>query len=149
VSGISSNLEPASKVINYPSNNNSTALIHISNLQQHLPRHLNNNTTAIMQFIVASALFAAAIAAPAPVSQTSSENINISDYFLRKNNGIQAVDFTLQGNNGTVKCAIGATPSLPSEVVACGDSKYRFGLIKPTAAYSDAGLAVYHEYGPA
>ena len=57
-------------------------------------------------FTAASVLFAAAIAAPTPAPQTSDcpnpahcgepadpskyENVNISDYYLRKNNGIQA-----------------------------------------------------------
>lgn len=60
-----------------------------------------------MQFIAVASLFAAALAAPAPAPQTTDcpnpahcgtapdpakyENIDISDYYLRKNNGIQSV----------------------------------------------------------
>ena len=73
-------------------------------------------------FTVASALFAAALAAPAP--QTSDcpnpahcggsppdpstyENIDISDFYVRKNNGIQNAGFKLTGKNATdLECSI-------------------------------------------
>ncbi|KAF2856881.1 hypothetical protein T440DRAFT_412218 [Plenodomus tracheiphilus IPT5] len=118
-----------------------------------------------MQFItLAAALFGAAIAAPAP--QTSDcpnpahcgeppapgtyENIDISEYTLRKNNGtVQAVSFKLSGDDAKdLLCETGAVPTLPSEVVTCGDSKYRFGLVaSPTEGDVNPGLAVYHETG--
>lgn len=84
---------------------------------------------------------------PAPVDPNKYENIDITDYSLRKNNGIQNVSFTLKGETGEdVQCSIGKTDSLPSPVVTCGDSPYRFGLIEPTdGATGDAGLAIYHQ----
>ncbi|KAJ4351629.1 uncharacterized protein N0V89_006972 [Didymosphaeria variabile] len=114
-----------------------------------------------MQFLTAATLFAAAaFAAPAPQTTdcpnpahcggsapdpSTYENIDISDFYLRKNPGIQNAGFTLSGNNGTVKCEIGAVESLPSEVQICGDSKYRFGLIEATSEGAEVGLRVYHE----
>jgi hypothetical protein len=120
-----------------------------------------------MQFItVASALFAAAVAAPvaqtpdcpnpahcggSPPDPNSYENIDITNYFLRRTgNSIVAVDFTLEGKDGSVDCAISASPSisLPSPVTKCGDSAYRFAVIAPENADSDASLALYKELGP-
>lgn len=120
-----------------------------------------------MQFItVASALFAAAAAAPVaqtpecpnpahcgdtPADPSTYENIDITNYFLRRTgDSIVAVDFTLEGNDGPVDCAISASPSisLPSPVTKCGDSAYRFGLIAPESEYSDVSLALYKELGP-
>ena len=113
-----------------------------------------------MQFLTVAALFAAAAVA-APVAQTPDcpnpahcggppdpatyENIDISDFYLRKNPGIQNAGFTLKGDDGTVKCEIGEVTSLPSEVQTCGDSKYRFGLIESTNEDSAVGLRLYHE----
>jgi hypothetical protein len=115
-----------------------------------------------MQFLTIASLFAAAaVAAPAP--QTTGcpnpahcgtppnpadfENINISDLFVRKNNGIQNASFKLSGQNGTdIACEIGAVPSLPSEVVTCGTSDYRFGLTKGDT--TEFGLAIYHQTSP-
>jgi hypothetical protein len=118
-----------------------------------------------MQFLAAASLFAAAFAAPAP--QTSDcpnpahcgtpsperyENINISNFFLRKNgSSIDSVDFKLSGENAdNISCAIGAT-GLPSATITCGepDSNYRFILIKPTDPSRDADLAIYHQTGQA
>ena len=116
-----------------------------------------------MQFLVAASIFAAALAAPAPQtsdcpnpahcgepSPTNYENIDITDFYLRKNNGIQAVGFKLSGDDvKDVSCEIGAT-DLPSEVVTCGpnqEGKYRFGLAKPADASGDADLVIYHETG--
>lgn len=114
-----------------------------------------------MQFLTAATLFAVALAAPAPQTTdcpnpahcggsapdpSTYENINISDFFLRKNPGIQAAGFTLSGNNGTADCQIGAVESLPSEVQICGETKYRFGLIEG----EDEGASyvrIYHETG--
>ncbi|KAF1365783.1 hypothetical protein EJ07DRAFT_170514 [Lizonia empirigonia] len=107
-----------------------------------------------MHFLtIASALFAAALAAPAPQSTGSSasssrsyENINISSFSLRKNPSIQNAGFKLSGNNATnLACEIGAVPNLPSEVVICGTSDYRFGLVQGND--TEYGLAVYHQTG--
>jgi hypothetical protein len=118
-----------------------------------------------MQFLVAASLFAAALAAPA--AQTPDcpnpahcgapstgpyENVDITDYFLRKNGSdITSVDFKLSGNAGkNISCAIGAT-TLPSETITCGepDSMYRFIMTKPTDPSRDADIAIYHQTGQA
>ncbi|KAH7402473.1 hypothetical protein BKA66DRAFT_448833 [Pyrenochaeta sp. MPI-SDFR-AT-0127] len=117
-----------------------------------------------MQFItVASALFAVALAAPTaqttdcpnpahcgePADPASYENIDITDYYVRKNEGIQNVSFKLSGNNATgISCEIGAVPTIPSEVVTCGESDYRFGVVEDPNGGSEAGIAVYHQTSP-
>ncbi|KAF2451794.1 hypothetical protein P171DRAFT_426247 [Karstenula rhodostoma CBS 690.94] len=116
-----------------------------------------------MQFLTAATLFAAALAAPAPQTSDcpnpahcgggspdpSTDNVDITNFYLRKNPSIQNAGFTLSGNNGTVKCEIGAVESLPSTVVVCGDSKYRFGLIEATTAGAEVGVRLYRETGTA
>jgi hypothetical protein len=95
-----------------------------------------------MQFLTIASLFAAALAAPTP--QTTDcpnpahcggppdpahyENVDITDWSLRKNNGtIQSVYFKLSGENATdLVCETGVIPSLPAPVVNCGDSDYRY-----------------------
>lgn len=114
-----------------------------------------------MQLLTIASLFAAALAAPAPQSTgcpnpahcggapdpSKYENININEFYLRKNDGIQNAGFKLSGNNVTdIACEIGAVPSLPSEVVTCGTSNYRFGLTKGES--TDYGLAIYHQTSP-
>lgn len=118
-----------------------------------------------MQFFVAAALFGAAIAAPAaqtpecpnpahcgpPSNPANYENIDITDYSLRRNNGtIQSVYFKLSGENATdLVCETGAIPSLPAPVVTCGDSDYRFGMLAPANGTTEFGIAVYHQTGVA
>jgi hypothetical protein len=118
-----------------------------------------------MQFLAVASLFAAALAAPAPQTSdcpnpahcgtpdnTSTENVDITDFFLRKDgNSITSVDFKLSGNNATnISCAIGAT-GLPSKTITCGepDGAYSFILIEPKGPSRDADLAVYHQTGQA
>jgi hypothetical protein len=118
-----------------------------------------------MQFFVAASLFAAALAAPVaqtpdcpnpahcgPPDTTYYENIDISDYTLRRNgSAITSVNFKLSGDSAkNISCAIGAT-TLPSETITCGepDSGYRFILIKPTDPSRDADIAIYHQTGQA
>jgi hypothetical protein len=127
---------------------------------------LHKKTSSIMQFIVAASLFAAALAAP--MAQTSDcpnpahcgepsptvyENIDISDYTLRKDNGvIQSVNFKLKGDETPepILCSVGPTPTFPSETVTCGDSNYRVILIAPKdPSTGDADLAIYHQTGQA
>ena len=119
-----------------------------------------------MHFFTTTTLFAAAaLAAPAPQTTdcpnpahcggsppdpSTYENIDISDFYLRKNPGIQNAGFTLSGNNGTAKCEIGAVDSLPSEVQICGDSPYRFGLFEADDADQGVvGVRLYHQTGQA
>lgn len=109
-----------------------------------------------MQFIPASAALFAAIAAAAPTPvqesatlttrQYASENIDINDFFVRKNNGIQAVSFKLSGDDAKDLECSGSNPK-PTDVITCGDSKYRF-VIKP-GQVEEFGLTIYHELGPA
>ncbi|KAH6620405.1 hypothetical protein C7974DRAFT_232779 [Boeremia exigua] len=115
-----------------------------------------------MQFFTALALFGAALAAPAPqtsdcpnpahcgggpIDPSTYENVDISELYIRKNNGIQNASFKLTGDNATdLVCEIGAVAELPSEVVTCGDSDYRFGLTK--GEESEFGLAIYHQTAP-
>lgn len=117
-----------------------------------------------MQFTFAavSALLATALAAPAPQTTgcpnpahcggsppdpSTYENVDIADLYIRKNNGIQSASFKLTGANATdLACEIGVVPELPSEVVTCGDSDYRFGLTK--GENTEFGLAIYHQTAP-
>ncbi|KAF1841870.1 uncharacterized protein K460DRAFT_292260 [Cucurbitaria berberidis CBS 394.84] len=117
-----------------------------------------------MQFItVASALFAAAVAAPAPqttdcpnpahcgpADTNQYENINIAEYSLRKNDGIQSVYFKLSGDNATdLTCQSGPIPTLPSDNVDCGEgTDYRFVVIKDPNGGSEPGLAINHQTAP-
>ncbi|KAG9189691.1 hypothetical protein G6011_06559 [Alternaria panax] len=117
-----------------------------------------------MQFFTLAALFgAAAMAAPAPQTPecpnpahcggapdpNTYENIDFSDYTLRKNNGtIESVSFKLTGKDATdIECSGGPYPVLPAEVETCGDSKYRFGMYKPENSTDSFGIRVYHELG--
>jgi hypothetical protein len=141
--------------------------------------HFNNNhkqlfstpsslQTSKMQFITAATIFAAAaLAAPTPqtsdcpnpahcgqVSPTVYENVDITDFSLRKNNGvIQSVNFKLTGDEAKtpISCSIPEFTSFPSEMVTCdnGNSKYRVVMIKPKEEGADADMAIYHETGPA
>ncbi|KAI8240979.1 hypothetical protein K4K55_013032 [Colletotrichum sp. SAR 10_96] len=106
-----------------------------------------------MQFSLATvaALFgASALAAPAPQTTdapTPSENIVINDFSVRKqvNGTLSYVSFTLSGDDATDLACSGANPALPSEVITCGESKYRFTL--RTGAESEFALRIYHELG--
>jgi hypothetical protein len=120
-----------------------------------------------MQFFTLAALFgAAAMAAPAPQTPecpnpahcgggppdpNTYENIDFTDYTLRKNNGtIESVSFKLTGKNATdLECSGGPYPVLPSEVETCGDSKYRFGMYQPENSTDTFAIRVYHELGTA
>jgi hypothetical protein len=140
------------------------------NLKSHQTKNIKVNK---MQYLTLASLFAAALAAPAP--QTTPipecpnpahcpqnglpnpdhyENIDITDWSLRKNNGtIQSVYFKLSGDNATdLVCERGVIPSLPAPVVTCGDSDYRFGMVAPNSEWNDSddfGLAIYHQTSPA
>jgi hypothetical protein len=113
-----------------------------------------------MQFITAASLFAVALAAPAPQASGAPtcpevyENINVTDFSLRKNNGtIQSVSFKMTGDAAKepILCSIGESPSFPSEMVTCDDgkSKYRVVLIAPKDGSTDPEIAMYHETGQA
>ncbi|KAL6712659.1 hypothetical protein ACN47E_000536 [Coniothyrium glycines] len=119
-----------------------------------------------MQFLTIASLFAAAaLAAPmpqtpdcpnpahcgtAPPDPSTYENIDISDYILRKNNGIQSISFKLSSGATTtdISCSISAVPSIPSDVVTCGTSAYRFGVVANPNGGSEPGIAIYHQTSP-
>lgn len=143
--------------------NQLNSLIRTAPLYQLISTHfVYIRITANMQFLTAATLFAAALAAPAPQTTdcpnpahcgsapdpSTYDNIDITDFTLRKNDGIQGASFTLSGSNGTAPCSIGAVPSLPSAVEKCGDSLYRFGLIEATSQGAEVGLRLYREFGP-
>lgn len=100
-------------------------------------------------FTIASALMATALAAPSVAPRGTTENIDISDLFVRKTgNDIVAFDFKLSGDDAkNLTCSTGAIAELPSETTTCGDSKYRFVLTK--GDQTEFSLTIYHELGPA
>ncbi|KAF2758027.1 hypothetical protein EJ05DRAFT_476302 [Pseudovirgaria hyperparasitica] len=105
-----------------------------------------------MQFLAASASLFAALAIAAPTrstarDSTSYENIDIADLYVRKNNGIQAVGFKLSGNDGSAIDCSASTPGFPSDVITCGETKYRFALYPGQT--TEFGLRIYHELGTA
>jgi hypothetical protein len=122
-----------------------------------------------MQFIAAASLFAAALAAPAPKPQTSDcpnpahcgetsptayENIDITDFWLRKNNGsIESVSFKMTGDEAKepILCSVGATPTFPSATITCDDGKsnYRVILTAPKDSADDVTISLYHQTGQA
>ncbi|KAK1573978.1 uncharacterized protein LY79DRAFT_615565 [Colletotrichum navitas] len=105
-----------------------------------------------MKFTLATvvALFgAAAIAAPTPQDGSApSENIDISDLSVRRevNGTVTNVSFNLTGNDAKGLVCEGAT-GVPSNVLPCGDAKYRFSIEK--GAEADYALRIYHEFAPA
>ncbi|KAK2015835.1 hypothetical protein LZ32DRAFT_689495 [Colletotrichum eremochloae] len=106
-----------------------------------------------MQFTLATvvALFgASAIAAPAPQLEGNlpSENIDISGLSVRRHEDgtVTNVNFHLSGDDAKDLLCEGAT-GVPSEVITCGETKYRFAILK--GEETDYALRIYHELGPA
>ncbi|GJC84722.1 effector protein PevD1 [Colletotrichum liriopes] len=104
-----------------------------------------------MKFALATiaALFgSSAIAAPAPQDDASrpSENIDIADLSVRKqqNGTVTNVSFLLSGDDATNLACQGAT-DVPSDVITCGESKYRFTIRQGTE--TEFALRIYHELG--
>jgi hypothetical protein len=96
-------------------------------------------------FALASTLLATVFAAPAAQGRT--ENIDITDFFVRKTGDkIVAFDFKLSGNDAKdLVCKTGAIASLPSDTITCGDSNYRFVLTK--GKETEFALSIYHQTG--
>lgn len=99
----------------------------------------------------ATALFGA-IATAAPAAQSTGapdpntyENIDIADFTVRKNDGIQSVSFKLSGKDAKDLDCSASNPGLPSEVITCGETKYRFALY--SGQESEFALRIYHELG--
>ncbi|KAI4860898.1 hypothetical protein F4820DRAFT_452472 [Hypoxylon rubiginosum] len=115
---------------------------------------------------LATLLFgASALAAPASSSQHAarqdddpmSEDVSITGFAVHKAgaNGtspgvVDGVGFVLSGEDATdLSCSATATQvtsGLPTDVITCGDSKYRFALLAGPDS-STFTLRVYHELG--
>ena len=118
---------------------------HITEQQLHANRPTDMHFTNILP---AFAALAAALPQPNPDMY---ENIDISDFTIRKNQGpdqtkINVVSFKLSGENATDLTCEKSNPALPSDVITCGESKYRFALKEGTDDYEFA-LDLYHELG--
>lgn len=106
-------------------------------------------------FTAITSLFAGLTAAlpqatPVPGSY---ENIDISDFSVRKTSGepttIQSVYFKINGTDATdLVCSV-SDPAYPSKVITCGESKYRFAIAPAAVEPYEFELSLYHELGPA
>ncbi|KAI5924071.1 hypothetical protein F4810DRAFT_143502 [Camillea tinctor] len=93
-----------------------------------------------MRFTAAAALFFGAVA--------MAETVTITQFSVHNdNNVVDGYSFHLSGDDATDLTCAGQT-SIPSDIVNCGDSKYRFQL-GPAADSSTFSLRVYHEVGTA
>jgi hypothetical protein len=112
-----------------------------------------------MQYLSLIPFLTLAAAAPNPTSTPPSpdtyENIDITDFSVRKAQGpdqdtptIDAVSFKLSGDDATDLTCAASSPDFPSEVITCGESKYRF-VLQPGTDGNEFGLTLYHELGPA
>ena len=102
-----------------------------------------------MKAVAALTTAFAALATAAP--STSSENIDIGELLVRKNEtadatDINAVYFKLNGTDATNLVCQASNPKFPSDVITCGESKYRFALYPGSDDYEFA-LRLYHELG--
>ncbi|KJZ68913.1 hypothetical protein HIM_08864 [Hirsutella minnesotensis 3608] len=104
-----------------------------------------------MRSIATACSFLAALAAAAPAGEEKPhENIEIQDFTVRKDvsNGtkINVVDFNLSGRDAKALGCTAQNPTFPkpSEVVTCGDSKYRFSL-HAGSDNNEFSLRIYHE----
>ncbi|KAI0377699.1 hypothetical protein F5Y04DRAFT_263497 [Hypomontagnella monticulosa] len=115
--------------------------------------------TTIATFLSAGVLAAPAWHIPRQIDNDDpmSEDVSITSFSVHKAgaNGTSAgvvdgVSFKLSGENATdLSCSATASTinsGLPTEVITCGDSKYRFALLEgpDTATFT---LRVYHELG--
>lgn len=86
-----------------------------------------------------------------------SEDVSITEFYAHKAgaNGtsvgtVDGVSFVLNGEDATdLSCSATATQvtsGLPTDVITCGDSKYRFALLAGPDS-STFTLRVYHELG--
>lgn len=110
-----------------------------------------------MRFTLATIAALVGATSAAPAAQTSGgppdpntyENIDISDFSLRKTleGNVTTVSFNLSGDDADNLLCQAENPAIPSEVITCGDSKYRFVIDK--AEDSNWALTIYHELGPA
>ena len=97
-----------------------------------------------MQFTLATA---AAIFGATALAQTT-ENIDIRDFSLWKSeDGTPlSASFKLSGDDATdLSCSVDPIPQIPTDVITCGETKYRFAL--ENGSESEFGLRIYHELG--
>ncbi|KAG6031508.1 hypothetical protein E4U41_007542 [Claviceps citrina] len=102
-------------------------------------------------------------AAPAPErdpNATVYENINISDFYVRKTTDgpqshnypvIEMVSFRLSGDNATDIVCEGNKPEYPNpkSVFSCANSYYSFSLHPGVSAGYEFSLQIYHALGAA
>ncbi|RYP75030.1 hypothetical protein DL771_002678 [Monosporascus sp. 5C6A] len=109
-----------------------------------------------MRFTIATAaaLFfgATAYALPqrgeAPPDPNTYENIDISDLSVWKDESgkVTSAYFGLTGRDATdLSCEVRNVEKLPTEVITCGDSMYRFALDKGES--TEFSLRIYHDLG--
>lgn len=103
---------------------------------------MKSTLTAIVALFSASAM--AAIVPQASEVLNPSENIDIADLSVRKqqNGTVTSISFTLSGSETTDLACQGAT-DVPSGVINCGDSMYRFAIQAGTE--SEFALRIYHQ----
>jgi hypothetical protein len=101
------------------------------------------------------AIFTASAAALPAAKTVPSENIDLAEFTVRKTQAfdsdkktIEAVSFKLSGDDAKDLLCEASKPGFPSEVITCGDSKYRFVIQEGTGDY-EFGLTLYHELGTA
>ncbi|RYP86373.1 hypothetical protein DL769_000757 [Monosporascus sp. CRB-8-3] len=96
-----------------------------------------------MRFTIATAaaLFGATV-------YGASENIDISNLSVWKDQSgkVTGASFSLTGADATdLSCEVQNPAAIPTEVITCGDSKYRFALEKGDS--TEFALHVYHDLG--
>ncbi|CAJ2508961.1 Uu.00g139870.m01.CDS01 [Anthostomella pinea] len=111
------------------------------------------STTVATALLGASAVLASPSARK--VDARSSETVAVTDFFVHEvlttaanstSAVVDSVAFTINAVEAT-NLACFAETGVPSEVVTCGDSKYRFALYPGTASYDSFALRLYHETG--
>lgn len=107
-------------------------------------------------FTAVTALFAGLAAAlPQAPDPNTYENIDIADFTVRKDVGKEQADsvsvvyFKINGTDATDLVCEASSPAFPSEVVTCGESKYRFALYPAEDEPYEFALRLYHELGTA
>ncbi|KAI0844658.1 hypothetical protein F5Y00DRAFT_248286 [Daldinia vernicosa] len=107
----------------------------------------------------ATAVTALLFGANAMAQDLNSEDVSIADFIVHKAGAsggsagiVDGVSFKLTGNDATdLSCSATAdqiTDGVPTDVITCGDSKYRFALVG-SPDYSTFILQVFHELGTA
>ncbi|KAK6956728.1 hypothetical protein Daesc_002008 [Daldinia eschscholtzii] len=113
-----------------------------------------------MRFTAAAvaALFFGASAMAAPQEgELRSEDVSITEFSVHKSGAsgssagtVDGVSFKLSGDDAKdLSCSASAsdiTKGLPTDVITCGDSKYRFALLEGQDS-STFTLRIYHELG--